>query len=114
MCFDAYGDVAQNDGQAGHQTRHFELLRVLFSVLRAAFGARLRKEPADCESYSSTHRPDLEKEGEWVGDCKARRPSSGKVSVDTDAGSALARSEPWPAHASRTGSATPKDMKPLA
>ena len=32
--FDALGDVAQNDGAAGHQTRHKEVLLDLVEVLR--------------------------------------------------------------------------------
>ena len=38
---DVYGDVAQSDGDAGHQTRHFELLQVLHALL-----ALLLEQPA--------------------------------------------------------------------
>ena len=56
--FDAYGDVAINDGAAGHATRHFEVLRALVDALRRAWGARVEYEPASYRWYSD-HRPDV-------------------------------------------------------
>ena len=56
------GDVAQNDGEAGHQTRHFLLLNELFSALRGVWGGQVQREPAEYASYSD-HRPDVAAEG---------------------------------------------------
>ena len=69
--FDCYGDVAQNDGEEGHQTRHFQVLNVLVSVLRSVWGGQVQREPADYEGYSDT-RPDLtvNRDGLLVGDLK--------------------------------------------
>ena len=60
--FDLLGDVAQNDGEAGHQTRHFLLLNELFSALRGVWGGQVQREPAEYTSYSD-HRPDVAAEG---------------------------------------------------
>ena len=38
LLFDALGDVAQNDGAAGHQTRHKEVLLDLVELLRGKLG----------------------------------------------------------------------------
>ena len=57
--FDVLGDVAQNDGEEGHQTRHFRILNAVHDVLRRAFGAQVKKEPRNYEDYSD-HRPDIE------------------------------------------------------
>ena len=56
--FDALGDVAQNDGEQGHQTRHYLVLESLFDALRRVWGGRVQREPADYRSYSD-YRPDL-------------------------------------------------------
>jgi len=56
--FDALGDVAQNDGEQGHQTRHFLVLESLADALRRVWGARVQREPSDYRSYSD-YRPDL-------------------------------------------------------
>ncbi|MEC7725785.1 MAG: hypothetical protein VYD05_09750, partial [Planctomycetota bacterium] len=56
--FDAYGDVAINDGEAGHATRHYLVLRALFEALRRAWGGMVRYEPTEYKDYSD-HRPDL-------------------------------------------------------
>ena len=56
--FDAYGDVAVNDGAAGHATRHWLVLRAVYDALRRAWGGRVAYEPADYHWYSG-HRPDL-------------------------------------------------------
>ena len=56
--FDAYGDVAQNDGAQGHQTRHFLILNSLADAMRRAYGAMAQKEPSNYHDYSDT-RPDL-------------------------------------------------------
>jgi hypothetical protein len=55
--FDELGDVAQNDGVSGHQTRHHDLLKAIYNAFRRVFGASLSHEQ-DAESWS-THRPDL-------------------------------------------------------
>ena len=34
MAFDCYGDVAQNDGEAGHQTRHYLVLEAMAKVVK--------------------------------------------------------------------------------
>ena len=56
--FDKYGDVAQNDGESGHQTRHFLILNALYDALRRVYGGQVRREPADL-TESCDHRPDL-------------------------------------------------------
>ena len=56
--FDVYGDVAQNDGLAGHAHRHTEVLKALVKVCRGVWGTRVEAEPQDYTSYS-THRPDF-------------------------------------------------------
>ena len=56
--FDAMGDVATNDGEAGHQTRHYLILNALYDALRRVYGAQVSREPGDYCSYSD-HRPDL-------------------------------------------------------
>ena len=37
--FDVLGDLATNDGQAGHQTRHYMVLRELVGRLRGVWGS---------------------------------------------------------------------------
>eukprot|EP00964_Phaeocystis_antarctica_P029802 scaffold16809_cov77-Phaeocystis_antarctica.AAC.1 len=56
--FDALGDVAQSDGEAGHQTRHFLINHALYDAFRQAYGGQVRREPDNCMGYSD-HRPDL-------------------------------------------------------
>ena len=40
-----YGDVAQNDGEGGHQTRHYLLLNELVAALRSVYGGLVEHEP---------------------------------------------------------------------
>lgn len=56
--FDHYGDLAQCDGESGHQTRHYQLLLALHRVLKSVWGGAVRREPSDYAAYSDT-RPDL-------------------------------------------------------
>lgn len=56
--FDAHGDVAQSDGEAGHATRHFLINNALYDLFRRAYGGQVRREPSDYRGYSD-HRPDL-------------------------------------------------------
>ena len=56
--FDAYGDVAVNDGAAGHSTRHYLILKALHDAFKRAWGGQVRREPQDYHDYSD-HRPDL-------------------------------------------------------
>ena len=56
--FDAYGDVAQNDGAQGHQTRHYLLLDAFTKVLRSVWGGRVEREPAGYRA-TSDYRPDV-------------------------------------------------------
>ena len=56
--FDCFGDVAQNDGEAGHQTRHFLVLEELCVVLRSVWGGAVQREPQNYHNYSDT-RPDV-------------------------------------------------------
>ena len=74
--FDRYGDVAQNDGKAGHAQRHKAVNSKLGEVLRSIWGSRIQVEP---ESYVtvSDYRPDLLTYGVlssptdvWMGDVK--------------------------------------------
>ena len=77
--FDVMGDLAQNAGEEGHQTRHWLVLTTLVAVLREAFGARVQYEPGDFRDYSDT-RPDLAIEGMgagggmYLGDTKVKDP----------------------------------------
>ena len=50
--------VAQNDGEAGHQTRHFLVLEELCVVLRSVWGGAVQREPQNYHNYSDT-RPDV-------------------------------------------------------
>ena len=56
--FDRYGDVASNDGDGGHQTRHYKLNLRIADVLRSVWGSAVQREPEDHASYSD-YRPDL-------------------------------------------------------
>jgi hypothetical protein len=56
--YDAYGDVAQNDGREGHAHRHSVLLREVVRICRSVWGARVQIEPEDYMPYSD-YRPDL-------------------------------------------------------
>ena len=56
--FDLLGDVAQNLGEAGHQTRHRVFAQTLRKVCRRAFGSALKYEPSGYKEKSD-HRPDL-------------------------------------------------------
>jgi hypothetical protein len=57
--FDAHGDVADNDGEAGHAERHQEVNRVIHRLLRGVWGAgSVQFEPLDSQQYSD-HRPDI-------------------------------------------------------
>ena len=77
--FDVYGDVASNDGEAGHQTRHYHLLLALHKILKSVWGGSVRREPPDYRDYSTT-RPDLaatgggRRGGLWLGDLKLFGP----------------------------------------
>lgn len=53
------GDVATNDGDSGHQTRHFLILDALAAALRSVWGGQVHREPADHASYSPGKRPDM-------------------------------------------------------
>ena len=73
--FDVMGDLAVNDGRAGWQTRHHEVLSELVRVLRTVWGSRVEYEPKGYRDYSDT-RPDLTIQGAgnggglYVGDTK--------------------------------------------
>ena len=77
--FDRYGDVAQSDGDQGHQTRHFMVLQALARVARSVWGGRVQVEPDDYLGYSD-YRPDLAGTGlgregggqVWLGECKVK------------------------------------------
>ena len=56
--FDHLGDVAQNDGFSGHQTRHFTVLMALHEVMRSVWGGNCIREPSEYRSFSD-HRPDI-------------------------------------------------------
>jgi hypothetical protein len=56
--FDVLGDLATNDGKAGHQTRHYTVLRELVQRLRSVWGSAVEYEPPDYKDYSD-HRPDV-------------------------------------------------------
>ena len=85
--FDVFGDVAANDGEAGHQTRHHQLLVELVARLRSVWAGAVVYEPRQY-AYSDK-RPDLEvhgPEGLLVGDVKLKDPlGSNPADVETDA-----------------------------
>ena len=56
--FDTLGDVAANDGESGHQTRHFLANHSIYDALRRVFGGQARREPDNYIGYSD-HRPDI-------------------------------------------------------
>ena len=64
--FDVMGDLAANDGHAGCQTRHYEVLTELVRVLRTVWGSRVEYEPAGFRDYSDA-RPDLAIQGAGAG-----------------------------------------------
>ena len=84
--FDALGDVAQNDGRAGHAHRHAQVLEALVGVCRSVWGARVEMEPQDYTPYSM-YRPDLvahlqARNGKSiVGDTKVGDPISSEASA---------------------------------
>ena len=67
--------MATNDGEAGHQTRHYHLLLAIHKVVKSVWGGSVRREPPDYHGYSDT-RPDLAATGAgrgnglWLGDLK--------------------------------------------
>ena len=70
------GDMATNDGKAGHQTRHHDVLNALVRVLRSVYGSTVEYEPSDYKDYSDG-RPDVVRhrpEGLWAGDVKVKDP----------------------------------------
>ena len=74
--FDVMGDMATNDGKAGHQTRHHGVLVELVQRLRSVWGAAVEYEPPDYKDYSDG-RPDVaihQLEGLWLGDVKVKDP----------------------------------------
>jgi hypothetical protein len=85
--FDVFGDVAANDGEAGHQTRHHQLLVELVARLRSVWAGAVVYEPRQY-AYSDK-RPDLEvhgPEGLLGGDVKLKDPlGSNPADVETDA-----------------------------
>ena len=50
--------MAQNDGEGGHQTRHFLVSLAIYDALRRVYGGQVRREPDNYFGYSD-HRPDL-------------------------------------------------------
>ena len=64
--FDAMGDVAQNDGDDGHATRHCSVLAALYAALRSVWGGHVKHEPLNYRAYSD-HRPDLTADGRGSG-----------------------------------------------
>ena len=69
-------DLATNDGKAGHQTRHHDVLVELVKRLRSVWGAAVEYEPKDYRDYSDG-RPDVaihKLEGLWLSDVKVKDP----------------------------------------
>jgi hypothetical protein len=83
--FDELGDVAQNAGDAGHQTRHASVLRTLHRLLRAQLGAGAVEMEATGRSRPGDARPDLwvapgalSADSGYIGDTKIFSPISSK------------------------------------
>ena len=51
--YDAYGDVAQNDGRQGHSHRHSTSLQEVVRIARSVWGARVQMELDDYLPYST-------------------------------------------------------------
>jgi len=58
LVYDALGDVATNDGDAGHATRHYQVAVSIYDALRRVYGGCVQREPANYAGYSD-HRPDI-------------------------------------------------------
>ena len=56
--FDVRGDLATNDGMAGHQSRHHAVLVEVTARLRSVWGVAVEYEPPGYTDYSDT-RPDV-------------------------------------------------------
>ena len=47
LVYDALGDVATNDGDAGHATRHYQVAVSIYDALRRVYGGCVQREPAN-------------------------------------------------------------------
>jgi hypothetical protein len=86
--FDVFGDVGANDGVAGHQTRHHQILQELVKRLRSVYGVMVEYEPPDYRRYSDK-RPDVAvhyPEGLELGDTKVFDPVGSDPSAVTGRG----------------------------
>lgn len=108
MRFDTLGDVAQNGGKQGHQSRHFATLNTLYSILQGAFGSAMQREPSGYRAYSD-YRPDLAcparalgittaaSEGLYIGDLKifSPIPADAAETPAAGAGAGFGNTNPW-------------------
>jgi len=95
--FDVMGDLAANDGKAGHQSRHHAVLVELVTRLRTVWGSAVEYEAPGYTDYSDT-RPDLavhRREGLLLGDVKVKDPvgsdpgAAGQRGAHVDMGNTL-------------------------
>ena len=52
------GEEPEDDGEGGHQTRHFLVSVAIYDALRRVYGGQAKREPDNYFGYSD-HRPDL-------------------------------------------------------
>ena len=82
---DPMGDVAQNDGRAGHAGRHKAVLSELVKIMRGIWGNMVEEEPENHLDYSNTYKPDVAIRGggaggrHYVGDVKFLDPLSSNM-----------------------------------
>jgi hypothetical protein len=57
--FDALGDVARSDGEAGHVTRHQGLLEAIYYMVQGVVGKQAAKMENGKVAHLTGHRPDL-------------------------------------------------------
>ena len=90
--FDVFGDLAANDGKAGHQTRHHDVLVELVQRLRGVWGSAVEYEAPGYLEYSDT-RPDVaihKASGLWLGDTKVKDPIGSDASAAGQRGAFVA------------------------
>ena len=67
------GDVAQNDGRAGHAGRHKAVLSELVKIMRGIWGNMVEEEPENHLDYSNTYKPNVAIRGGGAGGVASSR-----------------------------------------
>ena len=117
--FDLLGDVAQNDGKQGHQTRHNTILKTMVSVLQGPLGSAVQREPSGYRSYSD-YRPDFTipartlgvstaaSDGLYIGDLKVYSPILADAAQTPAAGAGAAFATQIPGRWRASGVSAPQ------